>query len=60
LLSQLLEKSITENRLEDAQIIKGISPIAWRYINLHGLYQFQKEGSVIDWEAIIDKMKIKN
>lgn len=59
LLSELMGKSIRENKTEDVEIIKGISPIAWQHINLHGLYQFQTEAVNIDWETILARVKIK-
>jgi TnpA family transposase len=58
LLSQLLEKYQTEGNHKKVELIKGISPIAWQHINLHGLYQFRDVQVDIDWEVVIKSIKI--
>jgi len=36
-----------------AELIKRMSPVAWRHINLSGNYEFQKKFDLIDLESLI-------
>lgn len=41
--SALYEAAVKAGRLEEAEIIKRISPVAWQNINLRGRFEFQKQ-----------------
>jgi len=41
---------------EDAELIKRISPIAWRHVNLYGRFEFSRKGASIDIDNIIDAL----
>jgi len=40
-------------RYEDVELIKRISPIAWRHINLYGRFEFKLKGMSINIDEII-------
>jgi len=42
ILSALLTEAEKAGRKEDADIIKRISPVAWRHVNFLGRFEFQK------------------
>lgn len=52
ILSALLTQAGKAGRQEEADIIKCISPVAWRHISFLGRFEFQKQQSSLD----IDKM----
>lgn len=54
ILSKLLDQKEKLERHDETNIIKKISPVAWRHINLYGKYEFHREGDSIDIEKIID------
>lgn len=58
LLSQLLKHHLEKSNHKEVEMIKGISPIAWQHINLHGIYHFHDLPFNFDWEEMIDKIRI--
>jgi TnpA family transposase len=42
ILSALLTQAEKAEKLEEAEVIKSISPIAWRHVNLLGRFEFQR------------------
>ena len=44
---------------EKIDLIKKISPVAWRHINLYGRYKFHKKENTIDIQKIIDILEEK-
>jgi len=58
LLSQLLEQAEQLGNQEQADFIKGTSPIAWRHINIYGTYNFLDTTARLNLEKIIKKMNI--
>jgi TnpA family transposase len=42
-LSKILEERKKAGTMEDADIFKKISPVAWKHINFYGRFEFQKE-----------------
>ena len=52
-LSRLLEQREKMKRYEDVELIKRISPIAWRHINLYGRFEFKLKGMSINIDEII-------
>ncbi len=56
ILSKLLGKREVMKRHEEADLIKRISPIAWRHINLYGQYEFYRESTSINVDEIIDTL----
>ena len=56
ILSNLLSYKEGTGNIQDAEIIKEISPIAWQHINLHGRYEFNKQTENINMDAIIQEL----
>lgn len=56
ILSSLLEQREKVKYHEDAELIKRISPIAWRHVNLYGRFEFNQKGASIDIDTIIDAL----
>ena len=52
LLSQLLEKYTREGDDMKVEVVRNVSPIAWLYINLHGIYKFRNADLDIDWKSM--------
>jgi TnpA family transposase len=59
ILSALLIQSEKAEMLEETNIIKHISPIAWRHVNFLGRFEFQKRHSHINIDEIINALKQK-
>lgn len=55
ILSHLLEYKEKMGQHEETEIIKRISPIAWRHVNLYGRFEFRKKGTT-DVEKIVDAL----
>jgi hypothetical protein len=53
ILSRLLEHKQKAGQMQGIDEIKNISPIAWQHINLHGRYEFQKQGDLLSLDVII-------
>ena len=45
ILSELLKKKGKEKLYDDIEVIRNISPVAWRHINLYGTFEFNKQKS---------------
>ena len=58
ILSKLLKKK-EANGMEETDFIKAISPVAWRHINLYGVYEFHRKASPINVSAIINNLDEK-
>ncbi len=56
LLSELLAIKEKNGELEEADLIKRISPVGWQHINLRGRYQFRNTKHGIDIAEIIDSL----
>jgi len=56
ILSKLLEHTEAIERNEEANIIKRVSPVAWRHINLYGRYEFHKRGYSPNVGEIVDSL----
>jgi TnpA family transposase len=56
ILSALLTEAEQAGRTEEADLIKHISPIAWRHINFLGRFEFQKEQTQIDIDECISQL----
>jgi TnpA family transposase len=56
ILSRLLENTETIKHTEKMDLIKKISPIAWRHINFYGQYEFYRKDISIDVEEIINTL----
>ena len=54
ILSRLLEQREKKKRYEEADVIKKISPVAWRHINLYGRYEFHRNNVSIDIDEIVN------
>jgi TnpA family transposase len=53
MLSILLEKAQKEGKMHIVEIIKRLSPVAWRHINLYGRFEFNRKVSLKDmWETL--------
>jgi TnpA family transposase len=53
MLSKLLVRLEAEGRHKDVELVKRLSPVAWRHINLFGRYEFGSELSMPDLDEII-------
>jgi TnpA family transposase len=56
LLSHLLAHKEKTGQVQDAALLKKVSPIAWQHINLHGRYEFNKGPEEINMNAIIQEL----
>ncbi len=52
LLSRVYEQKLAVNDQEAIKILKGISPVAWRNVNLIGNFDFTTGNSPVDIEAL--------
>ncbi len=59
ILSVILTEAEKIGRTEEADIIKRISPIAWRHVNLIGTIEFQKQQNQFNIDEIINALKQK-
>ena len=59
ILSEMHEHYIKEGKHEDAELLKKISPVAWRHINLRGKFKFKQDHS-INFDKIMDKLFTMN
>src|SRR5688572_14406187 len=50
-LSRVYEQKVAAVDLEAVKILKGISPVAWRNVNLIGNFDFTTSSSLVDIEA---------
>ena len=57
ILSALLTQTEKAERIEEAEIIKHISPIAWRHVNFLGRFVFQRQQSPPDIDAMIKSLQ---
>jgi TnpA family transposase len=55
LLSKVYEQKAADDDLEAMNVIAGISPIAWRHINLFGSFEFSPAPSSIDINALASR-----
>ena len=53
ILSALLTQAEKEGRIEEAEIIKRISPVAWRHVNFLGRFVFQLSQNHINIDEMI-------
>ena len=60
ILSALLTEAVNAGKTEEAEVIKRISPVAWRHISLGGRFEFQKQQNVFNIDEIISTLKKKS
>jgi len=53
LLSRVYEKKLVAGDLEAIKVLKGISPVAWRNVNLIGNFDFTTSSTSVDIEALV-------
>ena len=53
LLSKLLERYQATDNQKAIQLLRKISPVAWRHIHLLGRYAFRDRGQPIDLDALL-------
>ena len=58
MLSKLLTRFEKENNQELVALVKRLSPVAWRHINLFGRYEFNSDLSVPDLDKMIYNIKV--
>lgn len=56
-LSQLMEMKEKAGLFDDANMIKRISPIGWKHVNLYGKYEFRKDGMVMSASEILKNLE---
>jgi Tn3 transposase DDE domain len=59
ILSAILTEAEKAGRTEEAEIIKRISPVAWRHVNLIGRFEFQKQQNQLNIDEIISALTQK-
>jgi len=42
--------------IQEANIIKGLSPVAWQHVNFYGRYIFQENLGSIDMDEIVSEL----
>jgi hypothetical protein len=52
LLSRVAEQKVAAGDTEAYEILKGVSPVAWRSVNLTGSFDFSESSPPIDVEAL--------
>jgi len=57
LLSRVYEHKLAANDQDAIEILKGISPVAWRNVNLIGNFDFATGTSPVDIEALAERYK---
>jgi len=53
ILSVLLIEAEEAGKTEEIEVIKRVSPIAWRHINLYGRFEFQQKDTTVNIEEMI-------
>lgn len=53
MLSKLLERYQAAGNQRAIQLLRKISPVAWRHIHLLGRYVFRDRGEPIDLDALL-------
>jgi len=56
LLSELLKSKEKSGEHDSVELIKMLSPVAWRHINLYGRYEFNRPNFPIDMTQIVDDL----
>ncbi len=56
ILSELLKQKEYSKSYDEANIIKKISPVAWRHINLYGHYELRRERNSINIDEMINTL----
>ena len=56
LLSELLKSKEKSGEHDSVELIKMLSPVAWRHINLYGRYEFNRPNLPIDMTQIVDDL----
>lgn len=57
ILSALLTEAEKAGRTDESEIIKRISPIAWRHVNFLGRFVFQRTQNPLDIDAMIKTLE---
>ena len=57
LLSRVYEHKLAANDQNAIEILKGISPVAWRNVNLIGNFDFTTGTSPVDIEALAERFE---
>jgi TnpA family transposase len=58
ILSRLLDKYEGNQNLKVLELIKKVSPVAWRHILLNGHYTFRDGGHLIDLDAVVAALEL--
>lgn len=58
MLSKLLIRLELEDKEEGIELVKRLSPVAWRHINLFGRYEFNGVLSMPDLDEMIDNIRL--
>ncbi len=58
MLSKLLAKLESEGKEKEAALVKRLSPVAWRHINLFGRFEFNSEPSMPDLDEMIANIRV--
>ena len=52
LLSKVYEQKHAAGDEEAIETLRGVSPVAWRHVNLIGKFEFTAEAPVVDLDAL--------
>ena len=58
ILSRLVTKYEATSNTKALDLIKRMSPAAWRHIHLNGHYTFRSDGQIIDLDAIVAGLEV--
>ena len=59
MLSRLWVRLQSEGRDDQAELVKRLSPVAWRHINLFGRFDFHSDHHIPDIDEIIRQIHLK-
>ncbi len=55
-MSELLKSKEKNGEHDSVELIKMLSPVAWRHINLYGRYEFNRHNLLIDMTQIVNDL----
>jgi TnpA family transposase len=58
LLSGILESAQAQSKVKQLELLKRISPVAWRHINIYGTYQFLETVPQLDLSRMVNDINI--
>jgi hypothetical protein len=56
-LSELMTRFEIAGRLKEADLVKKVSPIGWRHVNLYGIHSFHRQSSTAHVEETLSVLE---